>query len=124
MAQEPTLVVVKDADAMSQMAAEIVAEVLTIRSTAPISLPTGSTPVGMFEKLIAASQANELDLSRFQLFCLDEYLGVTQGNPNTLTSWLKRFAMQGIWHWRCLASGTTAISPTTSRGQTPIRARA
>ena len=90
MAQEPTLVVVKDADAMSQMAAEIVAEVLTIRSTAPISLPTGSTPVGMFEKLIAASQANELDLSRFQLFCLDEYLGVTQDNPNTLTSWLKR----------------------------------
>jgi glucosamine-6-phosphate deaminase len=90
MAQEPTLVVVKNADEMSRMAAEIVAEVLTIRPTAPISLPTGSTPVGMFENLIAASRAGELDLTRFQLFCLDEYLGVTPENPNTLTSWLKR----------------------------------
>ena len=44
MAQEPTLVVVKNADEMSQMAAEIVANVLTVRPTAPISLPTGSTP--------------------------------------------------------------------------------
>ena len=90
MVQEPTLVVVRDADEMSQMAAEIVAEVLTMRPTAPISLPTGSTPVGMFEKLIAASRAGELDLTRFQLFCLDEYLGVKPDDPNTLTAWLRR----------------------------------
>ena len=90
MAQEPTLVVVKDADEMSRLAAEIVAEVLTVRPTAPISLPTGSTPVGMFDNLIAASQSGELDLTRLQLFCLDEYLGVTPDDPNTLTSWLKR----------------------------------
>jgi glucosamine-6-phosphate deaminase len=90
MAQEPTLVVVEDADEMSVMAAEIVAEVLTVRPHAPISLPTGSTPVGMFERLIASSRAGQLDLNRFQLFCLDEYLGVTPDNPNTLTAWLKR----------------------------------
>jgi len=90
MAQEPTLVVVKNADEMSAMAAETVADVLTVRPNAPISLPTGSTPVGMFENLIAASRSGALDLTRFQLFCLDEYLGVTPDNPNTLTSWLER----------------------------------
>lgn len=90
MAQEPTLVVVNDADEMSGLAAEIVADVLTVRPSAPISLPTGSTPVGMFERLIAATHGGELDLTRFQLFCLDEYLGVTPDNPNTLTAWLKR----------------------------------
>lgn len=90
MAQEPTVVVVKNADEMSAMAAETVAEVLTVRPAAPIALPTGSTPVGMFEKLIEASRSGSLDLTRFQLFCLDEYLGVTVDNPNTLTSWLKR----------------------------------
>jgi glucosamine-6-phosphate deaminase len=90
MAQEPTLVVVENADEMSAMAAEIVAEVLTVRPTAPISLPTGSTPVGMFERLIELSRSGQLDLSRFHLFCLDEYLGVTPDNPNTLTAWLKR----------------------------------
>jgi glucosamine-6-phosphate deaminase len=90
MAQEPTLVVVKNADEMSAMAAETVAEVLTVRPNAPISLPTGSTPVGMFERLIEASRTGALDLTRFQLYCLDEYLGVTPDNPNTLTSWLIR----------------------------------
>lgn len=90
MAQEPTLVVVKDADEMSAMAAELVAEVLTVRPHAPIALPTGSTPVGMFERLIAEARGGRLDLSRFELFCLDEYLGVTPDDPNTLTSWLKR----------------------------------
>lgn len=90
MVQEPMLIVVKNAEEMSEAAAEIVAGVFATRPTAPISLPTGNTPVGMFDKLIAAAQSGELDLSRFQLYCLDEYLGVTADNPNTLTSWLKR----------------------------------
>lgn len=90
MVQEPTLVVVRDADEMSAMAAEIVTEVLTRRPTAPISLPTGSTPVGMFQRLIEESRGGRVDLTRFQLYCLDEYLGVTPDNPNTLTAWLKR----------------------------------
>ncbi|MCA9859978.1 MAG: glucosamine-6-phosphate deaminase [Thermomicrobiales bacterium] len=90
MTQDPTLVIVKDAGEMSRMAAEIVTEVLTARPTAPISLPTGSTPVGMFDALIDASRNGTLDLTRFELFCLDEYLGVTIDNPNTLTAWLKR----------------------------------
>lgn len=90
MAHEPTLVVVRNAEAMSAMAAEIVAGVLSDRPTAPISLPTGNTPVGMFEKLIEGSENGTIDLSQFQLFCLDEYLGVTPDDPNTLTTWLKR----------------------------------
>ena len=90
MAQEPTLVVVKNAEQMSERAAAMVAELLTARPTAPISLPTGNTPVGMFDKLIEASRRGDLDLTRFQLFCLDEYLGVTSENPNTLTAWLMR----------------------------------
>lgn len=90
MEQQATLVIVKNAEEMSQMAAQIVASVLADDPEAPISLPTGNTPVGMFEDLIRASQSGDVDLTRFQLFCLDEYLGVTADNPNTLTSWLKR----------------------------------
>ncbi|MBX3071333.1 MAG: glucosamine-6-phosphate deaminase [Thermomicrobiales bacterium] len=87
---EPTLIVVPDYTAMSEMAADIVVETLNSDPTAAISLPTGSTPVGMFESLIRRSRAGDVDLTRFQLFCLDEYLGVTPDDPNTLTSWLHR----------------------------------
>jgi glucosamine-6-phosphate deaminase len=87
---EPTLIVVPDYTAMSEMAADIVVETLTAKPKAAISLPTGSTPVGMFESLIRRSRAGEVDLTRFHLFCLDEYLGVSPDDPNTLTSWLYR----------------------------------
>lgn len=87
---EPTLIIVPDHEAMSEMAADIVVATLNANPNAAISLPTGSTPVGMFESLIRRSQAGEVDLTRFQLFCLDEYLGVSPDNPNTLTSWLFR----------------------------------
>lgn len=87
---EPTLKIVPDHEAMSELAADIVAETLTSDPEAAISLPTGSTPVGMFESLIRRSRAGEIDLTRFHLFCLDEYLGVSVDNPNTLTAWLFR----------------------------------
>ena len=89
-AVEPTLIVVPSEDEMSELAAEIVVAELTANPEAAISLPTGSTPVGMFESLIRRSHAGKVDLSRFQLFCLDEYLGVSVDDPNTLTSWLFR----------------------------------
>ncbi len=87
---EPTLIVVQDYEAMSEMAADIVVETLKAKPKAAISLPTGSTPVGMFESLIRRSRAGEVELTRFHLFCLDEYLGVSPDDPNTLTSWLHR----------------------------------
>lgn len=87
---EPKLVVVSDEQAMSTMAADIVAGTLGAHPSAAISLPTGSTPVGMFNELIRRSKEGSLDLTRFHLFCLDEYLGVSEDDPNTLTSWLMR----------------------------------
>ena len=87
---EPKLIVVADEQAMSAMAADMVAETLGAHPAAAISLPTGSTPVGMFNELISRGKGGSLDLAKFHLFCLDEYLGVSADDPNTLTSWLMR----------------------------------
>jgi len=86
----PKVIVVADNLAMSTMAADIVAETLSAHPAAAISLPTGSTPVGLFNELIERSKRGALELTRFHLFCLDEYLGVLADDPNTLTSWLIR----------------------------------
>lgn len=88
MAAEPKLVIVEDAAAMSSAAADRVVEVLAKHPEAAISVPTGSTPVGMFEELIARQDRGEVDLARPQFFCLDEYLGLTEADPNSLTGWL------------------------------------
>lgn len=88
MAGEPRVTVVPDYAAMSRRAAEIVAEVVSQSPAATIAVPTGSTPLGMFDELIGMVKSNDLDFAHTQIFCLDEYLGVTRDDPNSLTGWL------------------------------------
>lgn len=83
------LTVVPDARAMSEAAADIVAETVAAKPDAVISVPTGSTPLGMFDVLAQRVSRGAVDLSRIQLFCLDEYVGVSPDDPNSLTGWLQ-----------------------------------
>src|SRR5690242_5808520 len=89
-AEDWTLTIVPDAPALSDMAAGIVAEVVAARPDAVISVPTGSTPLGMFDILAARASRGEIDFSGVNLFCLDEYVGVTSDDPNSLTGWLRQ----------------------------------
>jgi glucosamine-6-phosphate deaminase len=83
------LTVVPDAAAMSQTAADIVAETVAAKPDAVVSVPTGSTPLGMFDLLAERASRGALDLSQIELFCLDEYVGVSADDPNSLTGWLQ-----------------------------------
>lgn len=83
------VVTVPDYDAMSLAAAEIVAQTVKDHPGTAISVPTGSTPVGMFDELIRRVEVGTLSFNTIQLFCLDEYVGVTAESPNSLTGWLK-----------------------------------
>ncbi len=86
--------VVKDYEAMSAAAAEVVAESVRANPELVLALPTGSTPLGMFQALVRKVKAGELDLSRATFFCLDEYVGVEPDDPNSLTGWLLREFME------------------------------
>jgi glucosamine-6-phosphate deaminase len=108
-----SLTIVPDAVAMSAAAADIVADVLRARPHAVISLPTGSTPLGMFDVLAARSSRGEIDFSDVELFCLDDYLGVSPDDPNSLTGWLWRslIARVNIDPARVHAVPATAADP-------------
>lgn len=82
------LEVVTDSLAMSAKAAAIVAETIRRKPNAAICVPTGSTPLGMFEALAGMAARNEVDFSHVELYCLDEYVGVDRHDPNSLTGWL------------------------------------
>lgn len=85
-----TLRVVPTSHDLARAAADIVINVVTNTPDAVIALPTGSTPLGMFNELVRRIQADEADFSRVRFFCLDEYLGVSKEDPNSLTGWLFR----------------------------------
>lgn len=82
------LTIVPDAATMSRRAAGIVAATIALTPEAAIAVPTGSTPLGMYEDLLARVRSGTLDVSRTHVYCLDEYLGVAPTDPNSLTGWL------------------------------------
>ncbi|MDQ2683237.1 MAG: glucosamine-6-phosphate deaminase [Chloroflexota bacterium] len=84
------ITIVPDYDAMSLRAADIVTETLTRKPECALCLPTGNTPLGMFRILIDRIENGDLDVSRAQFFLLDEYVGIDDDDPESLTGWLKK----------------------------------
>jgi len=64
-------------------AARIVANSLRANPKIVLGLATGSTPLGMYQELIALHKSQGLDFSQATSFNLDEYLGLTPDNPQS-----------------------------------------
>ena len=75
-----------DYAALSQRAAEIVIGLLKEKPDAVLGLPTGSTPVGFYDALVASG----ISLARARTFNLDEYLGLPRTHPESYYSFMKR----------------------------------
>ena len=83
-----TLTVFRDAQTASEAAADVVSGTVLSKPDASITFPTGSTPLPMFDVLAARAARGEVEFSGVAVFCLDEYVGVTVEDPNSLTRWL------------------------------------
>lgn len=80
--------VVESYDEMSQAAADIVQQTVEAAPGAAITVPTGQTPLGMYEELVRRVKAGTLDLNKTHIFLLDEYLGQGRDDEASLTRWL------------------------------------
>ena len=82
------LTVVADGHALGEAAADVVARVVGAKPKAAISFPTGRTPLCMFDVLVARAARGEINLAEVDFYRLDEYLGLTAADANSLTGWL------------------------------------
>lgn len=71
------IVIAKDYEDMSARAAMIVAGQVCLKPSSVLGLATGSTPLLMYEKLVALHRQSGLDFSEVTTFNLDEYLGLS-----------------------------------------------
>ena len=85
---DPMLTVVRDYEAMSRRGADVVVETITAHPTGAITVPTGSTPAGMYQELVDRIHEGAADFSQVQIFCLDDYLGQTPEDEASLTKLL------------------------------------
>ncbi len=77
------LIVCKNYEEMSAAAADIVADVMKQNPACVLGLATGSTPVGMYKKLIEKNAAGEIDFSRVTTVNLDEYYPISPDNDQS-----------------------------------------
>ena len=77
------VVVTKNYDELSKVAANEMAEVIKNKPQAVLGLATGGSPVGMYKELIKMNQAGEIDFSKVITINLDEYVGLSGEHPQS-----------------------------------------
>lgn len=85
----------RDYQSMSERAAWIVADLIRRKPNAVLSLPTGSTPVGMYKALVRIHQQEGLDFSRVTTFNLDEY-ELPAGHPQSYHHYMQEHFFQAV----------------------------
>ena len=73
--------VLPDYEAMSAAAAEVVASKLREEPRPVFMIPTGTTPLGMYRRLVGMHEEDGLSFARATFFNLDEYLGLSPDHP-------------------------------------------
>lgn len=77
------VVITKNYEELSRLAAEHVADLVKSKPDPVLGLPTGSTPLGMYKELIAKNKKGELSFKDVTTFNLDEYEGLDKNDPNS-----------------------------------------
>ena len=70
-------------DEMSEKAAKLVVSQLTLKPDSILGLATGSTPIGLYERLCELNKTGEVDFSEAVTFNLDEYYPISADNEQS-----------------------------------------
>src|SRR5947208_2342219 len=84
------VLVTPDYRTLSQTAAEFVIKALSSKPDLTLGLPTGNTPLGMYEELVQRYRNEHLDFSMVRTFNLDEYLGLPQDHPMSFRTYMRQ----------------------------------
>jgi len=90
---------------MSRAAADIVAQAVRAKSDIVLGLPTGSTPVGMYDELAKDYAEGKVDFSKAVSFNLDEYAGLDGAHPQSY----RYFMEQHLFGRVNIARGNTHV---------------
>jgi glucosamine-6-phosphate deaminase len=86
------VVIVRDEAEGGEIAAELIARLVTEKPDAVLGLATGSTPLPVWTAL----SARPLDLGRVRGFALDEYIGLPPGHPQSYRAVITREVVEPL----------------------------
>ncbi|MDY0393245.1 glucosamine-6-phosphate deaminase [Virgibacillus halophilus] len=87
---------VKNYDELSEKASELIAEKLQKLAKPVLGLATGSTPEGLYQKLIEKYKCGDISFKHAQSFNLDEYVGLKKEDPNSYRYYMNEKLFQHV----------------------------
>jgi glucosamine-6-phosphate deaminase len=78
-----SMIIASDYAALCDLVAAQIAKVVRNKPDAVLGLATGSTPLGVYDRLVHSAQHEGLDFSNVTCFNLDEYFPMTAGSPHS-----------------------------------------
>ncbi|MDE6504263.1 MAG: glucosamine-6-phosphate deaminase [Clostridia bacterium] len=90
------VIVANDYEEMSQKAFEIMADVVKNKPDAVLGLATGTTPLGLYGRMIKDCKANGTSYKNIKTVNLDEYAGLDGNNKNSYASFMKENLFNGL----------------------------
>jgi glucosamine-6-phosphate deaminase len=99
---------------LAEQAARHVAATLAKKPDAALALPTGNTPLGLYQHLIKMQARGEIDCSRARFFNLDEFVGKSLTDDDSYAAFLWRHCFNPL--------GVRPAQVRLLRGDAPDRA--
>ena len=90
------IVVVESKQAAGELVASRIRRLIEVKADTVLGLATGSTPLPVYAALAASLRANPLDVSRVRGFALDEYVGLSEGHPESYRTVITRDVVQPL----------------------------
>ena len=90
------IIVTKDYDELSSVTANIVVKLIKEKPDLVFCLPAGSSPMGMYERLVTMYQNNQVDFSQMITFNMDEYVGLTADDKNCYAYFMQKHFLQYV----------------------------
>ncbi len=90
------VIVLRDYEEVSQKAFEVMKEVVVKKADAVLGLATGSTPIGLYERMIKDHKENGTSYAACQSFNLDEYVGLPRNHKESYYTFMHEHLFCGI----------------------------
>ena len=90
------IILAKDYEELSQKAAEIMLAVIRTTPNAVLGLATGTTPLGLYARLIEDHKANGTDYRHIRTVNLDEYKGLPASHEQSYAYFMRHNLFEGL----------------------------
>lgn len=90
------IIITKNYEEMSERAAEIMLGVVKKNPKSVLGLATGTTPLGLYAKMISDHRENGTDYSQIRTVNLDEYKGLAKTHEQSYAYFMKKNLFDGL----------------------------